>query len=104
VSTTVATLNGKVNPSGAGMTYYFEYGPDADYGSSTPAQSLDYGASDVSVSADITDLTTCTTYYYRIVGTNYSGTSYGDAVTFLTSGCRGSSGGCFIGSVHPEIR
>jgi hypothetical protein len=101
VSTTVATLNGKVNPNGAaGMTYYFEYGPDSDYGSSTPVQSLDSGASDVSVSADITDLTTCTTYHYRIVGTNYSGTSYGDDVTFPTSGCLGSSGGCFIGSAR----
>ncbi len=100
VSTTVATLNGKVNPNGASMTYYFEYGPDSDYGSSTPVQSLDSGAGDVSVSADITDLTTCTTYHYRIVGTNYSGTSYGDDVTFPTSGCLGSSGGCFIGSAR----
>jgi hypothetical protein len=95
VTATSATLNGTVNPNGASITYYFEYGPSSDYGSSTPAQSLGSGASDVSVSATITGLISCTTYHYRIVGTNYSGTSYGDDVTFVVSGCSGSSG-CFI--------
>ena len=97
MTTTSATLNGKVNPNGASMTYYFEYGPTTDYGASTPVESLGSGASDVSVSATITDLISCTTYHYRIVGTNYSGTSYGDDVIFGVSGCSGSSG-CFIGS------
>jgi len=97
VTSTSATLNGTVNPNGASMTYYFEYGPTSDYGSSTPIKSVGSGASDVSVSATITGLISCTTYHYRIVGTNYSGTSYGDAVTFVVSGCSGSSG-CFIGS------
>ncbi len=97
VTTTSATLNGTVNPNGASMTYYFEYGPASDYGSSTPVQSLGSGASDVSVSATITGLISCTGYHSRIVGINYSGTSYGDDVTFVVSGCSGSSG-CFIGS------
>jgi len=97
VTITSATLNGTVNPNGAGMKYYFEYGASSDYGSSTPVQSFGSGASDVSVNAAITDLTSCTTYHYRIVATNYSGTSYGDDVTFGVSGCPGSSG-CFISS------
>ncbi len=98
VTTTSATLNGTINPNGASMTYYFEYGPSSDYGSSTPIQSLGSGASDVSVSTTIIGLSSCTTYHYRIVGTNYSGRSNGDDVTFLTSGCSSSSRGCFIGS------
>jgi len=97
VTTTSATLNGTVNPNGASMTYYFEYGPSSDYGSSTPIQSLSSAASDVSVSTTITGLISCTTYHYRIVGTNYSGTNYGDDVTFRVSGCSDSNG-CFIGS------
>ena len=95
VTTTSATLNGTVNPNGASMTYYFEYGPTTDYGSSTPVQSLGSGASDVSVSAIITDLSNG---HYRIVGINYSGTSYGDDITFWVTGGSGSSGGCFINS------
>jgi len=98
VTTTSATLNGTVNPSGASMTYYLEYGLSSDYGSSTQAQSLGSGANNVSVSVTITNLSSCTTYHYRIVGTNYSGTSYGDDVTFSMSGCGGGSSGCFISS------
>ena len=98
VTTTSVTLNGTVNPNGASMTYYFEYGPASDYGSSTPVQSLGSGANDVSVSTTITGLSSCTTYHYRIVGTNYSGRGNGDDVAFLTSGCSSSSRGCFIGS------
>ena len=97
VTTTSATLNGTVNPNGASMTYYFEYGPSSGYGSSTPVQSLGSGVSDVSVSAIITDLSNG---HYRIVSSNYSGTSYGDDVTFWVSGGSGSSGGCFINSLR----
>jgi hypothetical protein len=100
VTTTSATLNGTVNPNGAGMTYYFEYGRYSDYSSSTPVQSLGSGANDVSVSAVITDLIAGTIIHYRIVSTNYAGTSYGDDVTFWASGGSGSSGGCFINSVR----
>jgi hypothetical protein len=97
VTAASVTLNGTVNPNGASMTYYFEYGPTSDYGSSTPVQSLGFGASDVSVSAIITDLLVG---HYRIVGTNYTGTSYGVDVTFAISGGGGSSGGCFINSLR----
>ena len=100
VTTTSATLNGTVNPNGAGMTYYFEYGRYSDYSSSTPVQSLGSGANDVSVSAVITDLIAGTIIHYRIVSTNYAGSSYGDDVTFWASGGSGSSGGCFINSVR----
>ena len=97
VTTTSVTLNGTVNPNGASMTYYFEYGPSSDYGFSTPVQSLGSGTDDVSVSAIITDLVNG---YYRIVGTNYSGTNYGDNVIFQGRGSGGSSGGCFINSLR----
>jgi hypothetical protein len=95
VSTTSATLNGKVNPNGASITYYFEYGPTTDYGSTTQVTSLVSGTVDVPVAADLTGLSQCAIYHYRIVATNYSGASYGEDTYFNTSGCT-SHGGCFV--------
>ena len=84
VTSSSATLNGTVNPNGEATTYYFEYGVDTSYGSTTSSSSAGSGTSAVSVNAAISDLTSDTTYHYRLVATNSSGTSNGDDQSFTT--------------------
>ena len=65
-------------------TYWFEYGTRSSYGlrSSSATQSAGSGA--VSVRASLTGLRSRTTYHYRLVATNPSGTSYGADATLKT--------------------
>ncbi len=101
VTQTSAILNGTVNPNGESTNYYFEYGADTSYGSTTESTSAGSGTTDVSVSVEITGLTSGTTYHFRLVATNSSGTTYGIDVTFVTdTGSGGGSGGCFISAIN----
>jgi len=84
VTSASATLNGTVNPNGEATTYYFEYGVETSYGSTTLSSSAGSGTSAVSVIAAISELLSDTTYHYRLVATNSEGTSYGDDKTFST--------------------
>jgi len=86
VTVNSATLNGTVYPNGFLTTYYFEYGPTTSYGNTTPnpPQSAGSGTSDVSVSANVTGLTSNTIYHYRLVATNSLGTTHGWDMTFMT--------------------
>lgn len=85
VTMTAATVHGSVNPHGLSTTYHFEYGLTTAYGKSTSSQSAGSGQSAQSVSARITGLKPHTTYHYRIVATNSSGTSVGADRTFTTA-------------------
>jgi hypothetical protein len=85
VTTTSATLTGALNPEGQPTTYSFEYGRTTSYGSHTAQTSAGGGSSGVNVSAAIGSLTPGTTYHYRLVATNGSGTSRGSDKTFTTS-------------------
>jgi phosphodiesterase/alkaline phosphatase D-like protein len=85
VSTSGATLNGTVNAEGDSTTVTFEYGLDTNYGSTViAAQSPVTGSSNTAVSAVLTGLTSSTTYHYRVVAQNSSGTTYGADRTFFT--------------------
>ena len=84
VTATSATLNGTVNPNGSSTTVYFQYGTSTAYGSQTANQVLT-GSTSQSVMANVSGLTTGTTYHYRIVATNAGGTSTGNDVTFTTA-------------------
>src|SRR3954470_21872207 len=64
VSSTAATLNGEVDPSGSAPTYYFEYGRTSTYGAQTPAVPF---KSLMKVQATIVGLTPGTTYHFRVV-------------------------------------
>ena len=77
-----ATLNGTVNPNGLTTTVHFEYGTTTNYGSTT-ASSSHTGNTTQNVSANVTGLHPNTTYHFRLVGTNNSGTSYGNDRTFI---------------------
>jgi hypothetical protein len=86
VTDTAATLNGTVNPEGAATTYQFQYGTSTSYGSVAPASpaSAGSGSSAVGESADLSGLSASTTYDYRLVATNATGTTNGSNQTFTT--------------------
>jgi hypothetical protein len=83
VTATTATLNGTVSPNKESTTYRFEYGTTTAYGSLTPAGTSSGNASKA-VSADITGLAPSTTYHFRLVATNPSGTATGADAQFTT--------------------
>ena len=84
VTATTATVNGSVDPNKQDTTYRFEYGKTNAYGSSTPVQGPVKGNSAKSVSAQLTQLAPSTTYHFRLVATNTSGTAQGADRTFTT--------------------
>lgn len=84
VTSTSATVSGTVNPNKEDTSYHFEYGTTAAYGTSTPAQGPVGGNAGKSASADLAQLAPSTTYHYRLVATNASGTTPGVDATFTT--------------------
>jgi hypothetical protein len=87
VEPTTATLNGSLNPDGYETEYFFEYGKTASYGQKaplTPAEVETTAAGTVNVSVPISNLETGTTYHFRLVATNTTGTTVGGDETFET--------------------
>ncbi len=103
IDATSAVLNGTVSPNGLTTTYYFEYGTTTAYGLATASRTTD---ADASVSETVGGLSADTTYHYRLVATNSSGTSYGPDRSFQTAstdpapssggGGGGGGSGCFL--------
>src|SRR6185312_5025221 len=85
-SETSATVSGTVNPNGQATTWHFDYGKTSTYGSSTASSSAGSGTSSTTVSTTINGLTPGTTYHYRFVAANGSGTTTGSDGTFTTAG------------------
>ena len=83
---TGATLNGSFIGNGEDTHYYFEWGLTTAYGNKTSEPPADAGSptSKESLSFSLTGLTPYTTYHYRIVATNRSGTSAGEDQMFTT--------------------
>jgi hypothetical protein len=86
VGPTSATAGGTVNPNGLATTWYLEYGTSTGYGSKTPTTSAGSGTANLTVSTTLTSLTPGTTYHYRLVAANSSGTSRGADGIFTTFG------------------
>src|SRR5438034_279578 len=113
---TSATVTGSVNPNGLATTWYFQYGTSTTYGLQTGASNAGSGTTSTSVSATLTGLSPGTTYHYRLVATNGSGTTQGaDAVLTTTgapaptavTGAAGAvtpNGATLNGSVNPNGR
>ena len=83
VTETTVVLNGNVTAAGnAPVTARgFMYGTSA----SNFSNSVECGAGTGSFTANLTDLATCTTYYYKAYATNSVGTSYGEVMQFTTN-------------------
>lgn len=81
-----ADLTGTVNPNGESTTYSFQFGTTTGYGSQTNPVSAGSGTQDQVVTAMLTGLRSGTTYHYRMVAINASGTTVGLDATFTTAG------------------
>jgi hypothetical protein len=84
ITRTETTLAGTVNPNEQATTYVFEYGPSTAYGSSTAPAAAGAGPHEQAVGGSLAGLAPGTTYHYRIVATNASGSSQGEDRTFTT--------------------
>ncbi len=83
-----ATLNGSLDPHGLTTTVYFQYGATTSYGLTTIPQTKT-GNTYQAVSANLSGLTTSTTWHFRMVATNSAGTIYGSDRTFTTLSATG---------------
>jgi hypothetical protein len=81
-----ATLGGSVKPGGLAATAWFEYGLDTTYGNTTVTRKPAAHTGNLAVTVPSVGLTASTTYHYRIVASNTSGTSPGADKTFTTKG------------------
>jgi hypothetical protein len=82
---TTALLGGLVDPQNSPTTYWFEYGPDANYGKAIPAgEDGDAGAGGaaVIVTREVGGLTPGQTYHYRLAAHNDQGTVFGGDMAF----------------------
>jgi uncharacterized protein (TIGR02145 family) len=87
ISETSARLNATVNPNFLSTTIYFEFGTNTSYGSVvTASQSPLTGSTNTNTSATITGLTAGVEYHFRVKAENQLGISYGQDMTFMTSG------------------
>jgi hypothetical protein len=87
VRKTNATVSGTVNPLELGeATYHFQYGTTTAYGSETAETKAGNGNAPVPISETVTGLERETTYHYRLVVVDASGTSVGEDRTFTTVG------------------
>lgn len=88
VTKSTATLHGTVNANSADITYWFEYSSDPLLGAilnrTTPKVTINASTNSMPVSAGVSELSSSTTYYFRIVAQNSAGTVLGDRVSFKT--------------------
>jgi hypothetical protein len=94
-----AVLEGTIDPEGVDSKYHFEYGLDQRYGSRTVGfVGVGSGSDPVAASAAITGLKPNTTYHFRIVGSNDSGSIAGADGTFTTDPAAADIGPSSFGS------
>ncbi len=81
---TQATLEALLNPEGFATTYAIQYGVTSSYGQSTATIPLFADREEHAVSVVLEGLTPDTTYHWRIVAANSSGTVAGEDHAFTT--------------------
>jgi hypothetical protein len=72
-----ATLTGTVDPRGSATVVYFQLGTTGKYGAQSAPEQLPAGTTRVAIAIAISGMVSGTTYHYRIVATNASGTALG---------------------------
>jgi len=83
-----ATLNGNANPNGVSTSAWFEWGTDSTLTVSnptSPSQAIGSGTTNQPISANLTNLTGGTTYYFRAVAMSSGGTVRGAILNFTTT-------------------
>ena len=82
-----ALLKGSVDPEGLATTYSFEYSTQPSFAGAikTPAAAVGNGTEPRAARAAISGLAPSTTYHFRLVATNASGTTVGFAASFATT-------------------
>jgi len=83
---TEVRLSGLVNPEGRETKVHFEYGTRAPYNSVTTSFPAGSGVRTLLASQTVTGLTANTTYHYRVLATNETGTTHGLYGTFAVGG------------------
>ena len=84
---TGAICFGKVNPNGLATTAWFEWGTNpalTTYNTST-SESIGSGTTNRWMTEPLTGLSSGTTYYYRVAGSNANGTSRGSVQSFTAA-------------------
>jgi hypothetical protein len=103
ITSSEATLNGTVNANGLSSDASFEWGLTTAYGNviaATP-QTIT-GSATTPILANLTGLTSNTTYHYRAKGTSAAGTTNGADLTFTTSTGVGIPGyGALMADIYP---
>jgi hypothetical protein len=84
ISSTVATLNGIVNPKGHATEVSFDFGTTSAYGTVYTVQSLLNGNGPTPVHYQVSDLVPGITYHYRIHGLSATADSVGEDKSFFT--------------------
>jgi len=79
-----AQLNGSVQPAGNAASAWFEWGPDANYGTVTSPQDVGSGSGTTNLNVHLDGLLADTDYYFRIVSSNRYGLRYGTNQIFRT--------------------
>jgi lysophospholipase L1-like esterase len=114
ISNDNAVLNGDVNPKGLPTSAWFEWGPDPTLNARTITSNdnVGAGAAFVTIQAPLTNLAPGTTYYFRVVAQNTTGTSKGTIKSFKASQIPSattnaatsvtSNGATLNGSVNPN--
>jgi thiol-disulfide isomerase/thioredoxin len=79
------TLNGTVNPNGVETGALFQWGSTTSYGNLTDSQIIGNGTDNINISVNLNELSSDTTYHFRIVATNSAGgTTFGEDQDFMT--------------------
>ncbi|OGI68132.1 hypothetical protein A2738_03040 [Candidatus Nomurabacteria bacterium RIFCSPHIGHO2_01_FULL_42_15] len=84
VSSTSATLRGRVDGNGSSARAWFEYGTNTSLGYTTSENS--YGSDSSEFSRSVSGLIPNTTYYFRAVAENSEDTIFGNMLSFNTTG------------------
>lgn len=88
ITDTGVTLRGTINPNNSNTSVWFYYGTDSTltHFTSTRLSDIIAKVGDKDLKASLYGLVPGTTYYFRIVGFNSVGMSYGNILSFKTTG------------------
>jgi hypothetical protein len=80
-----AALTGGVYPNGHDTTAFWQYGATANYGQQTAATDVGSGTAPVRAPGTLSGLAPSTSYHYRLVAQNSTGTTYGYDYSLTTA-------------------